>query len=82
MVTILVAREFPENTYEYNHAYELSQEKNFKCLCYLPYPREVIKQTIDLGCKNRQESVRYSNYLCEWVKRKIKFMNKQGYHTT
>lgn len=66
--------EYPEGSYEKEHAWELSKKKNFECLCDLPYPREAIKYTIELGCENRQESVRYSNFLCEWTKRKMEYM--------
>jgi hypothetical protein len=55
---------------------DLVCEDNFKGLCELPYPRELIKRTIDLGCGNRNESVRYSNFICEWVKRKAGLMYK------
>ena len=62
---------YPEYSYEKENAYELSRKDNFEALCELPYPREAIKLTIDIGCGNRMESVRYSNFICEWVKRKM-----------
>jgi len=42
---------------------------NYKSLLELPYPRKHIKASIDHGCSNRMESVRYSNFFCEWIKR-------------
>lgn len=68
--------QYPEGSYEKENAYTLSREDNFKGLCELPYPRELIKETIKMGCSNRQESVRYSNFICEWIKRKAALMYK------
>ena len=61
---------FPDGSYEKENAYDLSRHHNLSALCTLPYPRELIKDTVKIGCGNRMESVRYSNCLCEWVKRK------------
>ncbi len=61
---------YPDGSYEKENAYELSREDNLNALCALPYPREIIKDTVTIGCGNRMESVRYSNCMCEWVKRK------------
>ncbi len=66
---------YPEGSPERENAYTLSTEDNFKGLCELPYPREIIKKTVQYGCSNRHESVRYSNFLCEWVTRKAKFLS-------
>lgn len=63
--------EYPDNSDEYINAYDLTREKNFNCLLELPYPYEIIKYTINWGCNNRNESVRYSNFVCEWIKRKM-----------
>ena len=62
---------YSEDSYEFKNAYTLSREDNLKSLLKLPYPREFILETINIGCNNRLESVRYSNFLCEWMKRKI-----------
>lgn len=32
--------------------------------------------TIRIGCNNRLESVRYSNFLCTWVERKLAMMEE------
>lgn len=66
---------FPEGSYEYENAYKLSREKSGLCLWSLPYPKRFLLETIDIGCLNRMESVRYSNFVCEWMKRKIEQMN-------
>ena len=64
--------EYPEGSYQHENARQLSYDDNMKGLLELPYPREFILETIHIGCNNRQESVRYSNFLCEWMERKIK----------
>jgi hypothetical protein len=43
---------------------------NLNALRELPFPREVIIETIKMGRKNKMESVRYTNFICEWVRRK------------
>ena len=63
-----------EDSYLFKNAYNLTREDNLKSLLELPYPREFILETITIGCNNRLESVRYSNFLCEWMKRKIEIM--------
>jgi len=62
--------EFPEDSYERKHAFSLCQRKSIVELFVLPYPAKLIFETIEIGCSNRQESVRYTNLLCEWVCRK------------
>lgn len=59
-----------EGTYEHDNAYTLSREDNFKGLCELPFPRRIIMETINWGCKTREESVRFSNFCCVWLERK------------
>jgi hypothetical protein len=66
---------YPDGTYEKNNAYNLSRDDNCKGLWELPYPKEIILKTIEMGCSNRMESVRYSNFLCEWIKRKMLQLN-------
>jgi len=61
---------YPKESDEYANAYHLTLEDNIQGLRELPYPRNVIVMTIELGCSNRYECVRYSNFICEWVKRK------------
>nr|QBK86308.1 MAG: hypothetical protein LCMAC102_01030 [Marseillevirus LCMAC102] len=63
---------YPQDSYEYKNAYDLSRKKNGECLWNLPYPKKFVLKTIDAG---PIENVRYSNFLCEWMKRKIKQMN-------
>ncbi len=64
---------YPTDSYELKNAYDLSRKRNCKCLWKLPYPKHFVLKTIDLGSI---ENVRYSNFLCEWMKRKIEQMNK------
>ena len=54
------------------NAWDLSRQDNFQGLYELPFPHELIFRTIDIGCSNRMESVRYSNFLCWWVECKMK----------
>lgn len=62
---------YPEDSYEYKNAWDLSRTANGEALYKLPYSHALIFETIELGCANRQESVRYSNSFCEYVKRKL-----------
>jgi hypothetical protein len=61
---------FPEDSDEHANAYELSRKDNLHGLCELPYPRRIIVNTIIWGCDTRMESVRFSNFCCEWIRRK------------
>lgn len=63
---------YDKGTYEYDNAYILSKKDNIKGLMKLLYPRNFIKWTINLGCRNRMESVRYTNFWCVWIDRTIK----------
>lgn len=69
---------YPEDSYEKANAYDLSRKDNGLALYQLPYPKEIVLKTIKYGCNNRHESVRYSNFLCEWIKRKINQMKPQN----
>ena len=53
-----------------SNASVLTRQHNFDELIKLPYSRKLICETIDIGCCNRIESVRFTNYVCEWIKRK------------
>lgn len=61
---------YPEGSYERTNAYTLSRETNREKLWELPYPKSFVLKTIEFGCSNRQESVRFSNFICEWARRK------------
>jgi len=61
---------YPEGSDEKINAYTLSRQDNIEGLCELPYPRNIIIKTCEWGCNSRMESVAYSNFLCEWIKRK------------
>ena len=68
--------DYPKDSDEYLNAYNLTREDNFRGLCELPYPRRVMLQVINIGCHTRMESVRYTNSLCEWIKRKAATLEK------
>lgn len=63
--------EYPDGSHEKENASGLTRDKNGECLWLLPYPKKFVLETILLGCNNRQECVKYSNFLCEWMRRKI-----------
>ena len=67
--------QYPEYSYERMNAYELSREFNILALIGLPYPRLLIKWSIDVGCSNGHESVRYSNHMCHIVEFFIKYLD-------
>ena len=62
--------DYPEESYEKLNAYELTFEKNALALWDLPYPHEVILETIIYTNSQFNRCVRKSNFLCEWIKRK------------
>jgi hypothetical protein len=68
------AWEAEENTFEKEHASQITRRRNGEALYKLPYPHTAIFYTIGIGCSNRLESVRYSNFLCEWTFRKMSQM--------
>jgi len=37
----------------------------------LPYSKELLLETISIGCSRRTESVRFSNFFCEYIARKV-----------
>lgn len=66
---------YPEDLFEWNHASRLTMEKNVRELYKLPWPTQILLETIEMGCDNRLESVRYSNFICEWICRKYRQLN-------
>jgi len=66
---------YPKESPEYQDAWHLTRNANGEALWNLPYPKEVVLKTIELGCGNRRECVRYSNFLCEWLQRKLEQMD-------
>lgn len=56
----------------HENAWSLTQQDNFQGLFELPFSHELIFKTIDIGCGNRRESVRYTNFVCHWVECKMK----------
>lgn len=53
-------------------------EANCKAMWNLPFPKELLLQTIDIGCHNGRESVRDSNFLCVWLSRKREALEASG----
>lgn len=66
---------YPENSYERENAGHLTSEENCKALFKLPYPKKFILYTVEFGCSTMLESVPFSNFMCEWMKRKIDIMS-------
>lgn len=66
---------YPEGTYERKNAFSLCREDNMNGLYELPYPKEFVLMTVSMGCNTRLESVRYSNAVCEWYRRKRSLLN-------
>ncbi len=53
-----------------SQAWDLSFDHNTRKLYELPFHTSFLKKSVDIGCSNRMESVRYSNFLGVWVQRK------------
>lgn len=53
------------------NAYNLSHENNCRKLYELPFSSKIKFWSVKFGCSRRQESVRWTNFWCEWIKRKI-----------
>jgi hypothetical protein len=62
---------YPKDSDEYKNAYDLTRKANGEALYNLPYSHALIFETIRIGCNSLQESVKYSNTICEYVKRKL-----------
>jgi hypothetical protein len=62
--------EYPEGSLERKHAFDLTYDMNARLLYKLPFPKRFLLKTIEIGCDNRQECVRYSNFIGVWVQRK------------
>ena len=66
--------QYPVGTFERSNASILTNRKNEFLLYNLPYPKSFILKSIEIACYNQQESVRFCNFICEWMKRKIEQM--------
>lgn len=62
---------YPEGSYERKHALDISRNTNGEALWNLPYSHSLIFETMNYGCNTGQESVRFTNFMCEYVKRKL-----------
>lgn len=67
---------YDPKSYQKDNAYTLSRIVNCEALLNLPYSHELIFKTIEIGCCNRMESVRYTNFICEYIKRKLKIKER------
>jgi hypothetical protein len=70
------AWEEPEGSDERENAWNITRKQNGETLWKLPYPKKFILETIQMGCNNRRECVRYSNFICHWMKCKLQQMEK------
>jgi hypothetical protein len=68
--------QFPEGSFERKNAWKLSWEENCKAMYALPFSKDALLKTVQVGCASRLESVRYSNFLCTWVERKAHKMRE------
>lgn len=66
---------YPTNSEEYKNAFSLCLRDAMQDMYTLPFSKDFLLQTIKIGCSNRQESVRYSNFLGVWFSRKLKAMD-------
>ena len=71
---------YPSESYEYKNASSLCYKENCQALFELPYPKKFILHTIRIGQNNYCESVAFSNYFCEWMKRKNEQMIQMEYN--
>lgn len=49
---------------------ESRRRDNFNKMWELPYPKDLLLETVKIGCYNRMESVRYSNFMCYVLEQK------------
>jgi hypothetical protein len=61
-----------EDSYEYKNAYKLTRDVNGNALWNLPYSHALIFETIKYRSGHLQECVRFSNFMCEYISRKLK----------
>lgn len=56
---------------EHPDAGQLTFKDNCKAMWDLPFTKDLLLETIRMGCRTRQECVRYSNSVCVWLGRRI-----------
>lgn len=66
---------YPEGSFEKENAWQFSFDESCQAMWDLPYSKELLLETIKIGCGNRMESVRYSSFLCVWLESKDKTLN-------
>lgn len=62
---------YPANSHQRINACDLTFEDNCRAMWDLPFSKDMLLETIKLGCLNYMECVRYSNFVCVWVQRKL-----------
>jgi len=63
---------YAEGTNERDNAWSLTRSDNCVGLWELPYPKHLILKVMKYACDTSiMESVRYVNFICEWIKRKM-----------
>lgn len=72
---------YPEGSYEKQHAWTLTLDHNVKKLWELPYHTDFLILAINYGCNIRQESVRYINFYAVWIQRKTEQLRNIIYKT-
>lgn len=63
--------DYPEDSIEYENKWNLTRNYNGRKLYQLPFPKRFLIETMKIGCNNRMESVRYSNFIGVWMQRKV-----------
>jgi hypothetical protein len=63
--------DYPEGSLVRQNALWLTMNRNGRLLYKLPYSKQFLIASIDYGCERRLECVRYSNFLGEWIRRKM-----------
>lgn len=66
----------PEGSFAQENAYDLCMHIAIWAMWRLPFSKDLLLESIHIGCNNRRESVRYSNFLCVWFQRKRMAMRK------
>jgi len=67
-----------EDSDDYKFAWERTFEANCKAMWDLPFAKELLLETIRIGCDLGSESVRWSNWLCVWLARKREAVEKKS----
>jgi hypothetical protein len=69
----------PHNSENYQNAFQLTFDANCLAMWKLPFSKDLLLYTIHLGCCLRLESVRFSNFICEWINLKQKAIDELNF---